>query len=329
MKTIGFMKSRKENERRRAILPDQLPQIHHRNQLYFETGYGQALGFSDEAYLRHGVHIAPTGEILRCDIVSDVKIGDADYLDQLHEGQTMFGYVHALQNKALTDQLIRQSLTVITWEDMFQNGRNIFWRNNELAGEAAVMHAFTLFGRLPYECRVALLGRGNTSHGAYRILAGLGADVVVYNRKMEALLRQDISQYDVIVNCVLWDTRRRDHIIYREDLRDMKQGAMIIDVSCDEAGAVETSRPTTIDDPVYLVDGILHYVVDHTPSLVAHAATRAFGKELTRYLDLLAEEKADQNKVLSRATIIRDGQLLDQTIADAQDRRTSTAHDMH
>lgn len=329
MKTIGFMKSRKENERRRALLPDQLSRIQHRDQLYFECGYGQALGFSDDRYRKQGVHIAPAADILNCDIICDVKIGDADYLEHLRKGQTMFGYVHALQNKDLTDRLIRQALTVITWEDMFQSGRNIFWRNNELAGEAAVMHAFTLFGRLPYECRVAVLGRGNTSHGAYRILAGLGGDIVVYNRKMEALLRQDIGQYDVIVNCVLWDTRRRDHIINRENLRDMKPGAMIIDVSCDEAGAVETSVPTTIENPVYEVDGILHYVVDHTPSLVAHAATRAFGKELIRYLDLLVEDRADQNNVLKRATIIRDGKLLDETIADVQNRDRSAVHNVN
>lgn len=320
IKTIGFMKSRKENERRRAILPQQLTKVRCQDQLYFEKGYGQALGFSDEIFEKLGVHLAPAADILKCDIICDVKIGDADYLDQLLAGQTMFGYVHAAQNRQLTDLILEKSLTVIAWEDMFQSGRNVFWRNNELAGEAAVMHAFTLFGRLPYECKVALIGRGNTSHGAYRILAGLGADIVVYTRKMEALLRQDIGQYDVIVNCVLWDSRRNDHIIYRENIRDMKPDSMIIDVSCDENGAIETSIPTTIEDPVYRVDGVLHYVVDHTPSLVAHAATRAFGQELIRYLDVLAEDKSEQNKVLRQATIIRNGQILDKTIREKQGR---------
>jgi N5-(carboxyethyl)ornithine synthase len=95
----------------------------------------------------------------------------------------------------------------------------------------------------------------------------MGADVVVYDRHTEQLLSKELGEYDVIVNALLWDTKRTDHIIYREDLKRMKKGAMIIDVSCDRAGAIETSVPTTLENPTYVVDGITHYVVDHTPSL--------------------------------------------------------------
>lgn len=92
----------------------------------------------------------------------------------------------------------------------------------------------------------------------------MGADVTIYDRKTEKLFQKELSQYDVIVNGILWDTERKDHIIYKSDLKRMKKGAMIIDISCDRNGAVETSIPTSMDQPTYEVDAIVHYVVDHT-----------------------------------------------------------------
>lgn len=150
---------------------------------------------------------------------------------------------------------------------MYHSGRHTFWRNNEIAGEAAIMHAYSLHGIFPYETKVALIGTGNVARGAYRILVSLGADVVQYNRRSEKLFIEEMDQFDVIVNALLWDTSRKDHIINKEDLKKLKHGALIIDISCDRAGAIETSIPTTIENPTYVVDGVTHYVVDHTPSI--------------------------------------------------------------
>lgn len=97
------------------------------------------------------------------------------------------------------------------------------------------MHAFQLHGIMPYNTKAALIGRGNVGNGALKILTLLGADVHIYNRRMEKLLRDELSEYDVIVNAVLWDTNRNDHIIYKSDLKRMKKGSMIIDISCDRA----------------------------------------------------------------------------------------------
>src|SRR5690606_3339659 len=152
------------------------------------------------------------------DVICDPKIGDADYLSDLEAGQIIFGWIHAVQNKFITDNILKRKLTAIAWEDMYEKGRHVFWRNTELAGEAAVMHAFTLYGKAPYECNIALIGRGNVARGAYKILSSLGANVTVYDRRTQKLLREEIDNYDVIVNGVLWDVYRGDHIIYREDL---------------------------------------------------------------------------------------------------------------
>lgn len=320
MNKIGFLISTKENEKRRAILPEQLSNIKNTNQLYFEEGYAVGLGYSDDEYIKKGAHVLHKKDILKLDVLCDPKIGDANYLTELKDNQIIFGYIHAVQNKNITDLLIDKKITAIAWEDMQNRGRHVFWRNNELAGEAAIMHAFTLYGKLPYDCKVAIIGRGNTSRGAYRILASLGADIVVYNRKTQKLLRDEVEKYDVIVNCVLWDTSRTDHIIYKTDLKRMKRNAMIIDVSCDLNGAIETTVPTSIEEPVYTIDEVLHYAVDHTPSIVEETSTIVFGDVVARYIDFIIDGSYEKNKTLKEAIIIKNGKVIDKRINVFQKR---------
>lgn len=302
MKTMGFLISTKENEKRRALLPKQISMIKNKRCLFFEKGYGDVLGYTDDEYIKEGANVESKEEVMTKDIICDPKVGDADYLSQLNH-QTIFGYIHAVQNKDIADKIIEKSLTAIAWENMHDNGRNIFWRNNEIAGEAAIMHAFTLYGKLPYECKVALIGMGNIARGAFRILSCLGAETVVYDRHMEDLLRKEIAEYDVIVNGILWDNEREDHIVYREDVMNMKKNSMIIDISCDQAACIETSIPTTIDNPVYISEGVLHYAVDHTPTMLFHSASKAFGKELVKFIDDILEDNIESNSILQKAII--------------------------
>ncbi|MFA6627626.1 MAG: N(5)-(carboxyethyl)ornithine synthase [Bacilli bacterium] len=320
MNKIGFLISTKENEKRRAILPNQLLNIKNKDYLYFEKGYGDDLGYSDDEYIKQGVHVLEKKDILNLDVLCDPKIGDADYLLDMKDNKILFGYIHAVQNQKLTDLLIQKKATAIAWEDMHYRGRHTFWRNNELAGEAAIMHAFTLYGKLPYDCKVAIIGRGNTSRGAYRILASLGADIAVYNRKTQKLLRDEVGKYDVIVNCVLWDTSRTDHIIYKSDLKNMKKNAMIVDVSCDLKGAIETTVPTSIEDPVYTVDDVLHYAVDHTPSMIGETSSKVFGDVVARYVDFIIEGDFKNNVTLKEAIVIENGKIIDERINVFQKR---------
>ncbi|MDO4169324.1 MAG: N(5)-(carboxyethyl)ornithine synthase [Lachnospiraceae bacterium] len=318
LKTIGFPISHKENEFRRAIVPEHIALMDHPECLYIESGYGNVLGIADEEYEIQGCHICSSIEVLSKDIICDPKIGDADYLNKLNPGQIIFGWIHATQNREITNQIISNQLTAYAWEKMHKMGRHLFWRNNELAGEAAVMHAFQCYGKMPYETKVAVIGRGNTARGAIKILNMLGADVMQYDRKTEKLFRQEIGFYDVIINCVLWDITRRDHILYKSDLKRMKKNSMIIDVSCDRNGGVETSVPTTIQDPVYIVNDVLHYAVDHTPSLFYKTFTCNNSKLIYPYLDRFI--RAEHDEVLDNALIIKMGMIVDSEINIFQNR---------
>lgn len=317
IKTVGFSVSQKENEHRRAIVPAHLKNIEHPELLFFERGYGSVLGIADEEYEEFGCHIVSREEVLSKDVICDPKIGDADYLAKLNH-QIIFGWIHATQNRDITDRLLASNATVFAWEKMFQKGRHVFWRNNELAGEAAIMHAFQCYARMPYETKVAVIGRGNTARGAIKILNMLGADVHQYDRRTEELLREEVGQYDVVVNCVLWDVLRKDHIISRNDLRRMKRNSMIVDVSCDRNGGIETSVPTTIENPTYTIDGVLHYAVDHTPALFHKTFTWNNSEIIWKYVNELQNGLYDE--VLLNALIIKNGEIVDDEICKYQGR---------
>ena len=182
LKTIGFVNSHKNGEKRIALLPKDIAALNHPEHLFFEKNYGSDLNISDSEYAALGCQIISREVALKQDIICDPKIGDAPFLKDLHAGQTIFGWVHAVQSKEVTDTLLANKLTAYAWEDMYEDNRHSYWRSNELAGEAAVMHAYQLNGIMPYDTKVALIGRGNTARGAQRILMGLGADVRVYDR---------------------------------------------------------------------------------------------------------------------------------------------------
>ncbi len=300
-KTIGFVVSHKENEKRRAILPADLQFIKNKSSLYFEKSYGNVLNIPDKAYTDLGCHIVSSEEALSQNIICEPKIGDAAYLNDLKKNQTIFGWIHAGQNPKTAQALASRHLNAYEWADMNDKNRHCFWKNNELAGEAAVIHAYQIAGFLPRDTKVAVLGRGNVAHGAVRVLTQLGAEVVSYSRTQEKLFREELGLYDVLVNAITWDTARTDHILYKNDLPRLKTGALIIDVSCDSHGAIETSHATTLNHPIYNIGGITHYVVDHTPSIFYKTASKDISAVVAKYLDDLVD--GTPNAVLENAKI--------------------------
>ncbi|MDL2325142.1 N(5)-(carboxyethyl)ornithine synthase [Ruminococcaceae bacterium OttesenSCG-928-A16] len=312
MKTIGFIASEKIGESRRAMLPKDAAKLAHPAQFFVQQGYGTSVGFTDADYQREHVQPVPRAQAMQCDIICDVKLGDGDFVPQLAPGKTLFGWAHAAQKIDFATAAIQGKHTVIAWEEMDEGGRNIFYRNREIAGEAAVLQAFMHFGRMPYETKVAILGRGNTAKGAFRILNGLGAAVDVYGRKMEDLFCEKIGQYDVLVNCVMWDPLRKDRLLTRADLARMRPGSMIIDVSSDGDLAIETAHATTIEDPVYTVDGILHYAVDNTPALFGRTASGEISAKVCEMAELLVQGKT--HPLLEKSTVIKDGIVVNKTL---------------
>ena len=317
MNKIGFLISDKENEKRRALTLEDMTKIENKKYLFFQKGYGEVLGIKDEELEKNGCNVVNREEVMKCDIICDPKIGDEECLKKIKE-RKIFGWIHATQNYSITQTLIDNKITAIAWEKMYNGDRHIFDKNNQIAGKAAVLHTILCYGESIRGKNVAILGNGNTAKGAMKTSQALGGDVVVFKRKDEVNFKKEMSQFDVIINCVLWDVTRKDHIICRRDLKELKRGAIIIDVSCDKNGAIETTIPTTIEKPIYYIDGIMHYAVDHTPSLLHREASRSISTEVSKYIDDLVCEK--RNNVLEKATIIKNGKIIDDEINKFQNR---------
>lgn len=318
MRNIGFVVSGKENERRRAVLPRDLQRVQHPEALVFEQGYGAPLGIADQQYIEAGSRVADRSRVYECDIICNPKAPEPQERELFGDGQILFGWLHAVQGRAIVDFLLDRDMTGIAWEDMYEGGRHCFWRNNELAGSAAVFHALGYVGRSPVGLRAALIGAGNCGRGALAQLARLGVDVTTYDRNSVGTLPGELPNYDVVVNAVLWDVFRTDHMIRREDLRRMKPNSIIIDVSCDEGMGIESTRATTIQDPVYISDGILHYAVDHTPAIFYRTASESISEVVARFLDELVV--GSPGPTLRAATVIDHGRICDKRITRFQNR---------
>jgi N5-(carboxyethyl)ornithine synthase len=318
--SVGFPGSVKENERRR-LTPDLLIDLVRADVACLaEAGYGAPLGVTDRQLEGMGVRVVSRSEALQADVILDPKAGDSEYLDSLSAHQIVFGWMHAVRNRAISDALLSSGVTAIAWEDMFLDGRHVFWENNVIAGEAAIMHVCLLRGTNLRGCQAAVLGRGNVALGAAGALHRLGASVEVFGREQERYVRGHLCDFDLLVNAVLWDVDRADHIVRRADLCSLRPGAWIVDISCDTAGAIESSVPTTIAVPTYETDGVVHYVVDHTPSLLHVDASRAITAAVRPYVFALTRETWDKDGVLAAAICVRDHEVVDARIVAFQGR---------
>lgn len=316
--TMGFVQSDKPFEKRIAILPKDVKQVRHCAQLYFETGYGKDFHIADQEYADCGCHIVSRNEALLQDIICDTKIGEAAYLPRLKEHTQLFGWIHAGADRALTDLLVDKKFTCFAWEDMYEDERHIFWRNNRIAGGGGVLNALQYSGFLPYGLRAGIIGRGDTAIGACHMLTNLGADVVLYSRKQEALFKKELPLMDIVVMAVRWDTERKDYLISREDRKLLKPNAIIIDISDDADGAIEQSISTTIADPVYYRDNILIYSVCNVPSIFYQTSTSGISQAVSPYIDEMLCKSP--GRTVRDAIIIDNGAILDERISTQQNR---------
>ena len=306
--------SRKENEDRVGVHPLHLRRLpaNAREAMTLEHGYGKAFGFEDAALESLGVGLATRREILTgSDVVLLPKPLEKD-LAEMREGSVLWGWPHCVQGFDVTQTAIDRRLTLIAFEAMFAWGRSgdrqlhTFYKNNELAGYCAILHALRLLGADGFygpRRTAVVLGFGSVSRGAIHALQGRGfAEVSVYTQRPAHLVRDQmfgcrygrmsrateeggfmgaidpegvprtlpevLADADIIVNGTLQDTDRPLMYLREEDNHLLKPGALIVDVSCDEGMGFTFARPTSFEEPAFRVgDGALYYAVDHTPDL--------------------------------------------------------------
>ncbi|MCC5989674.1 MAG: alanine dehydrogenase [Pararhodobacter sp.] len=325
---IGCPKEIKPQEFRVGMTPAAAQEaVDASHQVLIEAGAGMGAGFEDEAYRAAGAEIVDSAQevFARAEMVVKVKEPQAVERRMLREGQVLFTYLHLAPDPEQTRELIDSGCTAIAYETVTDRtgGLPLLAPMSEVAGRLAPqMGAWSLqkanggrgvlMGGVPGvpPARVIVIGGGVVGTHAARIAAGMGADVIVFDRSLPRLrylddvfgerfktgyssgaaLAEAITQADMVIGAVLIPGAAAPKLVTRAQLATMKPGAVLVDVAIDQGGCFETSRPTTHHEPIYEVDGIVHYCVANMPGAVARTSTQALGNATLPFLMALANK---------------------------------------
>ncbi|MDO6717974.1 N(5)-(carboxyethyl)ornithine synthase [Psychrosphaera sp. 1_MG-2023] len=368
--------SKKQDEKRFPIHPEHLPRIPEsfRRQLVFETGYGVEFGMSNEEIAAMTGGIATRSEILKeigTVIIAKPVLED---LLELKEGGTLWGYAHCVQQQDITQASIDRKLTIIAFEDMFvwsatgQIGRHTFYKNNEMAGYCAVIHALQLKGidgHYGNQRKTIIFGFGAVSRGAIYALKAHGfRDITICIQRVEDEVREEvldcnyvrvkngkegedrmmvfehdgtsrplselISEADIIVNGTFQNTLKPTNFVIESEQECLKHNSLIIDVSCDEGMGFFFAKPTTFKNPMFRYNQTDYYAVDHTPSYLWESATRSISAALIVYIPVMLKGRDSwfKNDTIKRAINIDNGKINNSAIFTFQKRVQDYPHSL-
>jgi alanine dehydrogenase len=355
---VGVVREIKSDEYRVALTPAGARELVHRgHEVIVETGAGTGSAFPDPDYERIGATLVSVDEVWESsDLVLKVKEPIAEEYRRLREGLVLFTYLHLAADEALTRALIESGTTAIAYETVETSDRQLplLAPMSEVAGRLAAQ-AGAYFLEKPLggrglllggvagvpPGRVVVIGGGMVGYNAAVIALGLGAHVRILDRSVPRLryLEEILSgrvelvmssgleietsalAADVVIGAVLIPGARAPKLVKRETIREMKEGAVVCDVSIDQGGCFETSHPTTHSDPVYVVDGVTHYCVANMPGAVPVTSTFALTNVTLPYVEGIADlgvrEAIAADPALARGVNTVDGKLTYEAVAEA------------
>jgi alanine dehydrogenase len=322
---IGIPKEIKTGENRVSCTPAGVRHlVSSGHRVVVETGAGNGSGFSDDKYKRAGAVIAPSADrVWESEMVVKVKEPLSQEYRFFRRDLTLFTFLHLAGVPELATELLETGVTAIAYETVQENGRlPLLAPMSEIAGKMSVMMGGfylakhqggegKLLGGVPgvLPCRVVIFGGGSAGMHAAKVAAGLGADVTLLEidqdrmRFLESALPQQVhtlysteqhveeqlETVDLLIGAVLVPGAIAPKIIRREMLRMMKPGAVFVDISIDQGGCAETSRPTTHDKPVFVEEKVLHYCVANMPSAYPQTSTEALTGVTLPYIRRIAD----------------------------------------
>lgn len=325
---IGCPTEVKPQEYRVGLTPDAARElVAHGHAVLVQEGAGTGAGFTDEAYRAAGAEIAPDAAAVfsGADMIVKVKEPQSAERAMLRAGQVLFTYLHLAPDPDQTRDLLGSGVTAIAYETVTDRhgGLPLLAPMSEVAGRLAPqVGAWTLqkanggrgvlLGGVPgvRPARVVIIGGGVVGTAAARVAVGMGANVTVLDRSVprlsylddifmgklttqyssEAAIADLLTTADMVIGAVLIPGAAAPKLVRREQLATMLPGAALVDVAIDQGGCFETSRPTTHQDPIYEVDGVMHYCVANMPGAVARTATQALGNATLPFVVALADK---------------------------------------
>jgi alanine dehydrogenase len=347
---IGVPKEIKEHEYRVSVTPAGVRElVADGNTVIVEQSAGDGSGFSDDEYEGAGAGLSDKKTLFsRADLIVKVKEPVPSEFEFFQEGQAVFTFLHLAANPDLTDFMLKRNITGFAYETLEKDGTlPLLKPMSEIAGRMApIVGAYYLqkvyggagvlvtgaSGVAP--ANFLILGAGTVGMGALQVAYGMGANVTVINRgedrlkvidrmyqgKVKTLISTDENieietlKADVLIGAVLLTGAKAPRLVSKELVAKMKKGSVIVDVSVDQGGCVETTKPTTHDDPVYSVDGVVHYTVANMPGAYPRTSTLALTGITLEYIKRIAmlgiEKAASEDGFLKGALNTYNGKIM-------------------
>ncbi|MAE84878.1 MAG: alanine dehydrogenase [Flammeovirgaceae bacterium] len=356
---IGVPKEIKNNENRVAVTPAGVQEFtKNGHQVYVQSTAGVGSGFSDEQYAEAGAKILPTIEETYeiAEMIIKVKEPIEPEYKLVKKGQLLFTYFHFASYEPLTKAMMESGAICLAYETVEKADRSLplLVPMSEVAGRMAIQEGAKylekpmggrgiLLGGVPgvRPAKVLILGGGVVGTNAAKMAAGLGADVTIMDVNLPRLrylddvmpanvntfmsneynIRELLPTHDLIIGGVLIPGAKAPHLITKDMLKDMQPGTVVVDVAVDQGGCIETCKPTTHQDPTYVVDGVLHYCVANMPGAVPYTSTLALTNATLPYALQLAnkgwKKACNENRELLLGLNVIDGEIVYEGVATA------------
>lgn len=358
---IGIPKEIKKDEYRVSMVPAGVETlVSHGHRVFVEKNAGEGSGISNKDYESAGAIIVENAEQVysKAELIVKVKEPQPQEYELLREGQVVFTYLHLAASKELTTSLLKQKIVAIAYETIqtADGSLPLLTPMSEIAGRLAVLEGAKCLERTQggegillsgvagvTPAEVVILGGGIVGKNAGKMAAGLGAEVTILDINIERLrqledimpanvrllfsdkysIREMVKKADLLIGAVLVPGARAPILVTAEMIKTMKKGAVIVDVSVDQGGCVETTRPTTHSEPTYIVDGVVHYCVANMPAAVARTSTYALANASLPYVIALADKgykkAVKEDPALAKGVNMIMGKLTLREVADLFD----------
>lgn len=355
---IGIPKEIKNNESRVGMTPDGVAElVKHGHEVFVQHTAGEGSGFADAAYEKVGAKILPTIEAVYdvAEMIIKVKEPIKPEYPLLKHGQLVFTYFHLACDLELTEAMVKSGAVCLAYETVQTADKRLplLVPMSEVAGRMASINGAyylqktkggkgKLMSGVPgvKPAKVLVLGGGIVGEAAARMAAGMGAEVYITDISLPRLrqldaelpanvhtlystehnLRKELKDVDIVVGSVLVPGDKAPHLITRDMLKEMEPGTVLVDVAIDQGGCFETSHPTTHSDPVYEVDGIVHYAVANIPGAVPNTSTAALTNATLKYALALADKgwkkACREDAALYKGLNVVEGKITFKAVAD-------------
>lgn len=358
---IGVPKEIKNNENRVALTPSGVKELkRHGHQVFVQKTAGEGSGFADEEYTSVGAELLPTIEDVYAKAEMIIKVKEpieAEY-KLIKEDQLVFTYFHFASHEPLTKAMIDSKAVCLAYETVEKPDRSLplLVPMSEVAGRMSIQQGAKylekplkgrgiLLGGVPgvRPAKVMILGGGIVGTEAAKMAAGMGADVTILDLSLPRLrylddvmpanvktlmsseynIREMIQDHDLIIGAVLIPGAKAPKLITKDMLKDMRPGTVLVDVAVDQGGCFETTKPTTHQEPTYIIDDVVHYSVANMPGAVPYTSTLALTNATLPYAIQLAnkgwEKACKENNELKLGLNVINGDVVYKAVSDAFD----------